>query len=55
MRVTSNSCAIDGAGDLAAILNEARQAFLDTLDHYSLADAVVYCDPNQNLITDENI
>ncbi len=33
-------CAIEGACGLASILDEAKSAFFDTLDRYTLADAV---------------
>lgn len=40
MRDGKGKCAIEGACGLAAILDEARDAFFDTLDCYTLADAV---------------
>ena len=39
MRKGGKFCAIEGACGLVAILNEARDIFFSTLDHYSLADA----------------
>ncbi len=35
---TANKCALTGACDLPAILDEAFQAFLNVLDRYTLAD-----------------
>ncbi|WP_282610490.1 Rrf2 family transcriptional regulator [Pelagibius sp. Alg239-R121] len=40
MRSGKGSCAIEGSCGLAAILDEARDAFFDTLDRYTLADAI---------------
>ena len=39
MRKKGKYCAIESSCGLAAILDEARDAFFDTLDRYSLADA----------------
>lgn len=39
MQKRGKYCAIEGSCGLAAILNEAREAFYGTLDRYSLADA----------------
>ena len=39
MRKGGKYCAIEGSCGLASILDEARDAFFDTLDRYSLADA----------------
>ncbi len=39
MRKRGKYCAIEGSCGLPAILNEARNAFYDTLECYSLADA----------------
>ncbi len=38
---TNGNCAIEGACGLASILDDARNAFFDTLDQYSLAEATV--------------
>jgi len=39
MRKKGKYCVIEGACGLAGILHEARNAFFNTLDQYSLADA----------------
>ena len=41
MRKRGKFCAIEASCGLASILDEARNAFFDTLDRYSLADATV--------------
>ena len=41
MRKSGKYCAIEASCGLAAILDEARNAFFETLDRYSLADATI--------------
>ena len=41
MRKRGKYCAIEASCGLAAILDQARNAFFKTLDRYSLADATI--------------
>ena len=49
MRKRGTYCAIENSCGLAAILDDARGSFYDTLDRYSLADAIA----NRSAIAEE--